>query len=314
MDLFILTKNNVSEKQRYATIGTWIDYFEREEGVKLVDQTVRNRIEAIGLMGMNGLDNNGKLLRKASYKESDVRQACTDLLKGYPQANKEGFIMYEDQVYGSIKSLSRKLGISCKAIKRRLEGAKQAVQPIRARPFQGRECDFYPEDVIRELCSDILKELPRANKEGFLMHENKIYRTIKSITRKFGLSDNLVDNRLKQSKLPIKSIEGKIFGGQICDFYPEDDIRKLCYDPLQDLSRANKEGFIMHEDQVYGTIAGLSRGLRINANSIRNRLKKEQKQVKVIEGRLVGGLTCRFYPKNYIRELCTDLIAKNSNK
>jgi len=70
----------MSEKERYATIGTWAKVFEKETGEAIVDDTVRSRMRAAGIVGIQGITKEGLHLPHGFYAESDVRQACKDLL------------------------------------------------------------------------------------------------------------------------------------------------------------------------------------------------------------------------------------------
>lgn len=69
----------MSEKERYATIGTWERVF-REEGVSAGRVAMARRIEGVGLIGKTARNRAGQVIREGYYAESDVRQACFDLL------------------------------------------------------------------------------------------------------------------------------------------------------------------------------------------------------------------------------------------
>jgi len=291
----------MSEKERYATIGTWVEVF-REEGAELSDTAIRDRIKKAGFVGTTARNSVGRVLRKGFHPESVVRNLVEDLIKPLPQADEDGFFESDGKTYGTIKSFSRALNISEKAIRRRLQ--QSTLKLIQGKDKTGHALDFYCLNEVRELCSDLLQALPQADEDGFFEIEGKTYGTIHSLSRALNVSYPTIQQRIQQSTL--KPIQGKNKIGGVNDFYCLTDVRELCFDLLQTLPQANEDGFLESDGQTYGTIYSLSRALNISAPTIQRRI--QQSTLKPIQGKnKIGGVN-DFYCLNEIRELCSDRL------
>ena len=290
----------MSEKERYATIGTWERVF-REEGVSISHLTIRIRLKFAAVTGTTARNQRGQILRNGFYAESDVRQACLDLLKDLPQADAEGLLSHEGRRSGTIRSLARLLGVSDSTIASRLKSS--SLRPLEGKDAVGRLCDFYAEDDVRTLCHDFLN-LPQADAEGLLLYEGLRYGTVKSLARLLGISAPTIARRLKFSSL--RPLEGKGPMGRLCDFYAEDDVRKLCHDLLKDLPQADAEGLLSHEGRRYGTINSLAPLLEVSDRTIASRLKSSS--LRPLEGKDAVGRLCDFYAEDDVRTLCHDFL------
>jgi len=66
----------MTDKERYATIGTWVDV----EGAEISDNAIRIRMKEAEVVGETARLKTGCVLRHGFYLESKVRGLCRDLL------------------------------------------------------------------------------------------------------------------------------------------------------------------------------------------------------------------------------------------
>lgn len=69
----------MGEKERYGTIGTWVEVF-RGEGIILQRNSIYSRLSNLSVVGITGRTQDGRLFRKGFFSEADVRNACADIL------------------------------------------------------------------------------------------------------------------------------------------------------------------------------------------------------------------------------------------
>jgi len=259
----------MTEKERYATIGTWTELFCRE-GKTISENSVRNRLNECCVQAITGRSAVGRLMRNGFYAESDVRKACADLLQDIPQADEGGFFEEGGVIFCSMIALSRMFGISSSAIGSRILAAK--LQPKRAKDAWGRVQDFYPLNEVERLCADLTEELPQADENGVIEIDGKVFATKNGLAGLLDISEGLVRARIKENK--IQSIRGKTIHGPIFSFYSLSEVEQCCHDLLQDIPQADDEGFFEKDGQTYGTIVSLSRLLGISAHGIRGRIAR----------------------------------------
>jgi hypothetical protein len=163
------------------------------------------------------------------YSEPDIKRVCADILGFEIQADGSGISVLNGIRYGSIPAWARELGISIKAILSRIGHAEGAIRGKNKK--NGKIIDFYPEPEIIRVCAEVLRPLPQADEQGWLILEGVRHATIRTWARVLEVSDPYITSHL--GSLEIKPTRGKMKGGQIHDFYPEPAIRELCKDLIE---------------------------------------------------------------------------------
>lgn len=294
----------MTDKERYATIGTWVEIF-REEGVTTSDTVIRSRVRAAGLIGETARNKVGMVVRGGFYAESEVRCLCSDFFQDLPFSNEEGLIEIDGKTYRTIGALALAFGISKSAIINRIN--KGSVECIQGRLSGGQINVFYSEQDMRQACADILQELPEADEAGFIFKDGERFGTKQSFARAFGIHPNTIKRRIKQNSLP--SIKGRLREGNDHDFYSESEIRRICADYLsKKLVQADENGLTVVDGDSYGTLKSLSDHLGKSRKAIVRWIKNTS--VKFIKGKNKSGRICTFYSVADVR----DLINKHDEK
>lgn len=240
------------------------------------------------------------------YSESDVFEVCADHLKEeFFVADDEGFFEKNEEKFGTIVAWGRFFGITGKVITRLVKQFSKTG--IKGKDKLGHIWMFYSESDVREICTDYLdKDLPQANKRGFFEKDGKQHRTAEAWSGLLPISAIAIINRLEKNK--IKGVKGKSKNGQIYMFYSKPDILEICSDLLEDLPRADENGFFEKDSIKYGFVYAWSQTLSISRASIIIRLKKFGKQG--IKGKNKMGLTFDFYSEPDILSSCADILKK----
>ncbi len=291
----------MGEKERFATIGTWVEVFQKE-GVRLSRTTIHDRLKQASVIGMTGRSRIGKLLRNSYFSESDVRRVCGDLLIPMPEAGGDDLIEVSGKVYGTVYGIAKILNISVTGIFTRIK--HHSLKPIKGRSRQNNVRDYFSLSEMQRLCTELSQELPSADENGLLKIGDTVYGTIASLSRVLGFSEAVVRSRIKKSTLA--PFRGKGHVGQILDFYPLPVVRQLCSDLAQDLPQADKTGSFTLDGKVYSTINGLSKVLKIDASTISSRLQNSE--VRPIRGRDHFHRITDFYSALEARQLCQNLL------
>ncbi len=272
--------------ERYGSLYLW----SKEFGVSR--HVIFERLN--GLEGINGKNKNGRIHK--FYPESRVKKSCADLMLDLPKADESGFFELNEERYGAIAGWARELNISYRSIKKRLFGIKE----IRGKSNKGGICDFYSESDIRNICADLLADLPKADENGFIEINGEKYGTIEAWARVLTISSNAIKKRLNE----LEGIRGKDGGGRICEFYAGSIVRERCSDFIENFLQADENGFIEVDGERHGTIGGWAKALDISFNSIKKRLLG----IKGIKGKNKHGGVWDFYSESDIRNICVDLL------
>jgi hypothetical protein len=323
---------------RYATCNKWADYLRENEDSSIVKGTIWRKLTEAGKAGVTAKDVMGRICKNAFFSEEDVRSACADVLSPLPQSDEYGFFEKEGVRYGNIRALSAVLGVSHTLINRRLK--LRPIQSIKGRGANNKVLDFYPEESMREICTDLLKELPQADDSGCIEKDGICYRSKETLSKMFGVSADSVKARLESSG--IEPIKGK-FRGQLIDFYSEPDVRAacaefiksypradenepvkgknhvdqirdfyavtsichICADTLQDLPRADEDGFLEKEGVRYATMSVLGRKFNLPKSKMEKTIRENS--IKPIQGKIQKGQIHDFYPVAIARSICESL-------
>ncbi len=212
----------MSEKQRYATIGTWIKVF-RDEGYYVGTGTMVGRLERLGIVGITGRNSVGKIRTNAFFAESDVREAVADLLHDFPQVNKEGLVFHEDHTYGNLYAISRLLGINYNVIYKKLRSER--VPSIQGRSRKNRVFVYYSVSEVEKLFQDYVGNIAEVNEEGFVVEDGELFGTLYAICKKLNVSRLTL---LSGHRLYLKAKRYKHpSNNSVVHLYPLSEIKEL---------------------------------------------------------------------------------------
>jgi len=291
-----------------ATCKTWAKYFEKHEGVQISHATIRNRLKEARKIGKTARNKVGRLLKGAYFSERDVREACADILSAMPQADEKGFFVQDGVRHGTVNAWSRELGISEHSIILHLSSS--SCHAIRGRSKTGNIRNFYPETMIRQVCADLLRPMPRADKNGFFIQGGIRHGTVFAWSRELKVSVPTLIKRFDAAN--ASRIKCKVKDGNVYDFYAEPFARKVCGDLLRDVPRADTSGFFVSDGVRHGTARAWSREMGISEITIVSHLRSVN--ALSVEGKQVGGRPRKYYAEPAVREACKDLVEKRKGK
>jgi hypothetical protein len=287
---------------RYATCTTWAEWFEKHEGVRVSDVTIRNKLKEAGEIGRSARNRVGRLLKDAYFSEQAVRVACADLLRPLLQADESGFFVLNEIRYGTSFAWSKELGVSARSIFLRLNSASETS--MMGKGSGGQIQKFYSEPSVRAVCSDLLRPMPQADRAGFFVVGGIRHGTIKAWSRELGLSTNAFVHRLSASS--VTSMVGKDSSGQIQDFYPEPTVIETCAGLLKPVPRAEKSGFFLSNDIRYGTARAWSRELGLSEITVASRLRSAS--IVSMRGKDYNSHLQDFFPESSVYRACGNLL------
>ncbi|MBI5421825.1 hypothetical protein HZA44_01675 [Candidatus Peregrinibacteria bacterium] len=288
-----------------ATCITWAKWFEKHEGVRISDVTIRNRLKVARKIGAEGRDRMRHVLDKSYFSEADVREVCADLLEsGLVQVSPDGFVDIDLIRHRTISALVRLLGISQPTIKFRIKSS--GLKPVCGKGRSGRPCNLYSELEVRKLCANLLEpNLIVVDSGGLAMVEGVCHGTIPALARLLGVSIKVIKFRILSSG--IKAIHGKDSMGHPGELYPEPAVRELCADRLNPgLIQIGDDGFVEIGGIRHGTKESFARRFKISASTIALRLASSG--LVSVKGRNVTGNLVDLFPEPEIRKLCDDLL------
>jgi len=288
----------MTEKERYASINTWIKVF-ADEGISVSGPLIRNKLKEAEIVGEDGRESVGRLLRKGFYAESDVRRLLGEHLTAVG-VDQNGFMLVRGKRYSTIRTWAEVFEVAWMTIAKRMKGMSDSV--IRGKGLDGKVCDLYAEQDIRAALSDLIDGSPVADDDGFIERNGEKYATIGIWADHLGIYDQVIRNKLRRAELP--AIQGKDRGGHLAKFYREADIRQLLEDELAGLPRTDENGFCVIDGERYGIRLAWRREFDLGVHIIANRMKG--KDVPYVKGKDQGGKVLKMYAESVIRELCSD--------
>ena len=280
--------------ESYRTIGSFVVPL----GISF--PSIQSRIEKSFLKPIRGKSKNGSI--NDFYLVSEVTKLCEDLVQDFPQADENGFLEMGGETYGTVGSLADLLGINSSTVQSKIQ--KNSLKPIRSKIQNGRPCDLFSLSDVRRICEDLIQDVPQADEKGLFEKDGETYGTVESLSRLLGIEKTSVRSRIQKNSL--ESVQGKIEHGNIFDFYPISDVRRICEDLIQDLPQADEKGFFEKDGATYGTRGSLARLLGISESSIRLRI--QNRISKIFRGRDISGHARDFYLLADVRKLCEDLL------
>ncbi|MEK7084308.1 MAG: DEAD/DEAH box helicase family protein [Patescibacteria group bacterium] len=168
------------------------------------------------------------------YSLSDMREACADLLEKMPRAGKDGTFTADGEVWGTTQAVTRILGLS---------KAWVTSRGFRCRKKKGKNqsglvTDFYAVSDAKNVCSDLLQEMPKAGKDGMFRVDGEEWGTVEALTRKLPISRPAVLAKI----FSFRSLKGKNCVGRVVDIYRLTDVKNACADLIKKRGGVRKGG------------------------------------------------------------------------
>jgi superfamily II DNA or RNA helicase len=223
----------------------------------------------------------------ALYSVKDFERACSDLIAEIPQAGKDGLFVFKGQKWGNSKSLGKLLGLSSQTI---LKYVPQSFA-MRAKDYGGNLRDFYLLTEARKACAALTKQMPKADDNGVFIYEGEEWATVGGMIKIIGVSERALRTRIKG----CVKMKGKSRTNGILDFYKISEVKEVCQDLLQDLPKADKDGFFNYDGEVWASSYALSRMFDINPTSLKVHLASTS--CRSMEGKSAIGTITDYFSK-----------------
>jgi hypothetical protein len=285
---------------RYATIKTWADWFEKNEGVNLGRKTIKDGLREIAANPCMGKDRHNHIA--AFFSEADVRRACADLLNPeLIQCDADGFADINGVCHGTFNSLAKRLGLSESCVKHHF--VSSGISPVRGKGRGSRMVNLWPEPKARELCVDLLgPNIPVCGEEGLVNIEGVRHGTVAAIARLIGISEGAISHRLVASD--ISFVRGKV-NGVLVKLYPEPVVLKLCAEKLDsNLYRCGPDGSVKIDGVRQGTVGFFVRLFGVCDETISRYLASSG--ATSIRGKNKIGHLVDLWPEPVVRKLIED--------
>ncbi len=223
----------------------------------------------------------GKICEFYQYKA--IISACAELTEPtLPLVNDKRIAIIDGAEYATISAIEKKLHISEATIRERIKLYKLPYKEIKAANY--RIAKAYNIALTKSICSDLLTDLPIANKDGFVTIEEMEYGTINAIAKKLKITPHSIKSRLSKSKTKITS--KKIFGikkrpltaynlNQFLENYPE---------LIADLPKTDSNGKIVIKGREYAKISVLAQMFKSTRTTVLKRFKKNRVEKIKIQG------------------------------
>lgn len=200
-------------------------------------------------------------------------------------------------IYAPISVLAGILGIYASTISKRIK----KIQPLKIKDRRGAIIDAYNLNDVRKSCADLLENLPLADDTGVAILNKQAFAPIKVISRRIGLSADIIKPRIKSlSPVKIKN------NGTVLVAYCISEVKLACSDRLQGTPSSNTNGIYVFNGVSYAVLTVLSKLLNLGTETIRTRIKELQPlRVKSRQGKL-----CDAYSIKDVKTICADLLAE----
>lgn len=222
--------------------------------------------------------------------------------KPIPQAGQDGFISLNGEKYGTRRQLASSLRISSSALKRLIT---RSVRRIRGRTWKngrggGVIKTFYALSDVKNILAMLLpKKAIRAGADGFAEFNREKWATIKVLADHLGISQGHVRRSVKKG---VRRRTGKPRNGLLkTPFYSLTDLKKKCKSFLDIKERADKTGFIVAEDERWGTVEVLAKYLGLSMGTVRRRLNAD---VRCRRGKTAKKRPLTYYALNDVKKAC----------
>jgi hypothetical protein len=299
------------EGESYGTIVAW------SKVLPISAPTIDLRARAAKIKSIKGKTPTGFI--SDYYSETGIRKACADTLGEFPKSGRDGFFIKDGVRYGTCRAWGKRFGLGQATIENRLEKISAQFKSIQGKSIEGGIRNFFAEADVLSACSDILKNLPQANVEGFFEKEGLRYGTKNAWSILLGVDGGSVHRGLK--KAGVAGIDGKDVGGRVRvrGYFPETVIRELFEnwkeggDPVShfaeslEVSQKHIVGFIEHKGQKYGRIWAWAKQFDLAPGTVQSKLRKFP--CRVLRVKSSNGVEADFYSETEVLQACGDVLA-----
>lgn len=285
----------IYKSKKYATINALSKKISIENHA-IKERIKENKIKPIRIFVKNRLSN--------AYYLNEVRKICTDLIYNLnlPKSNASGITIIAGQKYVTIYRLAE----ICKtaratALKRIID---KNVKSLKIKGLRHRFICVYNLEQSKKACSDLLRDIPIANKNGTAIISGRKYATINYIAKRLSLSPTGVIKRIKK----LHPIKIKSHKGPIANAYSYKDVKVCCSDLIQKRPLLRKNSFIINRGRKFATITFIACKLGIASASVKSRIKHLRPiNVKSRVGRIV-----KVFNYKRVKKACADILNKKT--
>lgn len=153
------------------------------------------------------------------YPLSKVKRFCAHFNK-MPRARKDGIYIKDGHKWATLKTMVRLFGITWRSIKNRVSSCRR----MKGKDFYGQPVELYLISEAEKACSDLLKPLPQAGRNGTFKYRGEVWGSTYALGRILGVSSPTVRSR----ESSCRTMEGKNPSGGVSKFYALADVRKAC--------------------------------------------------------------------------------------
>lgn len=195
-------------------------------------------------------------------------------------------------------------------VRSRLEQVRAVSERVRQRLGEVTEEKLYPESLVRRLLVDLFGSLPKANSDGTFEKDSETFGTFSSLARLLHITRQTLQYRIGKSD--IESMSGITANGQLKNFYPLSEVRKICWD-LEDVTPLLSEKDTIDVDgETYITVKGFARSSKLPIDAIWTEIQKtpvpflkvKKKEGPVHHAYLLSELErrCALLPRRIVQE------------
>mgnify|MGYP000255783481 CR=1 FL=1 len=270
------------------------------ETIGLSVVAIFNRIKKAGLTGTFFKNWQGRLF--LGYNLNQVYRLCSDLLSELTMANDEGIAEINGRNFTTLYRLANSLELSESSISRRIKRA--GILPILAKARSGITINVYDVEQVRQLCLDLLANVPIVNSQGIATVDNRVFASISRMSKLLGISDDTITSRIAAAK--VSPISAKMTAGGLFNVYDIELVKQACAELLTNISNADGNNIIMISGQPHCSISQIGKLLKISGKIIGSRLI--QAKVDPISAKATNGRLISVYSLERARQVCSDLL------
>lgn len=223
------------------------------------------------------------------FTESDVAEEKSS---GQLKVDSDGVLRLGCKSYLTVGQFAKIFGVWNELVMNKIKAHE--IPAVRAIASNGKECNFYDEQLMRILFEFRLN-LPMADDEGLILLNNIPHHNLWYFKMKFGLDFGTVEKAVKDAG--VESIPGRDRNGKICDYYSDKSVDKLLM-PYKRLKRADSDGVIILNGRKYTTIDNLPGFLSAITGKRSSKPYEsaiERAGLDFEEGLGIQGKICEFY-------------------
>ncbi|MDH5597424.1 MAG: hypothetical protein OEY44_04920 [Candidatus Peregrinibacteria bacterium] len=262
--------------------------------LNISDKSIERRMRDKPVATTEGRLSNGNVI--TFYSVEDVRGLCQDLTKELPVINNDGLAFIGGETYGTVIGLSAQLGVSDKTIAAKIrQGSPRA---IKGRLGSGNIVLCYSEKDLRLLCKDHMRDLPRAEKAGWIEIDGKIFGTAYELSKRHKISQEKIKAEFANEPYERKARDRL---GRLRSFYQEEAVLSYVAHSEVDRPSSGADGYLEVNSRKYVSIAALANLLEVSVSFVSKKIKKSG--IQGLNGRNARGNPCVFYLVEEVRNI-----------